>query len=137
MPKEGTRSKGFCFVEYANPESANMAITTMPGFNLKGRYVICLRVSFFDQTMMYRFYCRLFFSFCILHEYISMLLSFSFLCYVFFCYVVGFFLFCFFSFVSLFFTVFCFFAFPISLSLVERPDCRISSAAAVVNGPSF
>lgn len=39
MPKEGTRSKGFCFVEYASPESANMAITTMPGFNLKGRAI--------------------------------------------------------------------------------------------------
>ena len=39
MPKEGNRSKGFCFVEYATPESANMAITTMPGFNLKGRAI--------------------------------------------------------------------------------------------------
>lgn len=39
MPKEGTRSKGFCFVEYATPESADMAIATMPGFNLKGRAI--------------------------------------------------------------------------------------------------
>jgi len=37
MPKEGSRSKGFCFVEYTTPESAEMALTTMQGFQLKGR----------------------------------------------------------------------------------------------------
>eukprot|EP00923_Selenidium_pygospionis_P051687 GHVN01089638.1.p2 GENE.GHVN01089638.1~~GHVN01089638.1.p2 ORF type:complete len:531 (+),score=55.99 GHVN01089638.1:4403-5995(+) len=37
MPKEGNRSKGFCFVEYATPEAAEMVLTTLQGFELKGR----------------------------------------------------------------------------------------------------
>ena len=37
MPKEGDRSKGFCFVEYASPEAAQMALSTMHNFVLKGR----------------------------------------------------------------------------------------------------
>ncbi|PHJ20328.1 rna recognition motif-containing protein [Cystoisospora suis] len=37
MPKEGDRSKGFCFVEYASPEAADMALSTMQNFVLKGR----------------------------------------------------------------------------------------------------
>lgn len=39
MPKEGNRSKGFCFLEYSTPESADMAIKTMQGFQLKGRTI--------------------------------------------------------------------------------------------------
>ncbi|OEH76229.1 RNA recognition motif-containing protein [Cyclospora cayetanensis] len=39
MPKEGDRSKGFCFVEYASPEAAQMALSTMHNFVLKGRTI--------------------------------------------------------------------------------------------------
>ncbi|EPR61620.1 RNA recognition motif-containing protein [Toxoplasma gondii ME49] len=39
MPKEGDRSKGFCFVEYASPEAAEMALSTMQNFVLKGRTI--------------------------------------------------------------------------------------------------
>mmetsp|Transcript_27726 Transcript_27726/g.27953 ORF Transcript_27726/g.27953 Transcript_27726/m.27953 type:complete len:167 (+) Transcript_27726:107-607(+) len=34
-----TRSKGFCFIEYDNPQSAEAAIATMNGFELAGRKV--------------------------------------------------------------------------------------------------
>uniref|UniRef100_A0A0G4F277 RRM domain-containing protein n=1 Tax=Chromera velia CCMP2878 TaxID=1169474 RepID=A0A0G4F277_9ALVE len=37
MPKEGGRSKGFCFIEYTVPEAAEMAIQAMQGFQLKNR----------------------------------------------------------------------------------------------------
>ncbi|KAJ1606350.1 Ro ribonucleoprotein-binding protein 1 [Cryptosporidium canis] len=37
MPREGNRSKGFCFVEYTSQESAEMALATMNRFVLKGR----------------------------------------------------------------------------------------------------
>lgn len=37
MPREGNRSKGFCFIEYASQESAEMALATMNRFVLKGR----------------------------------------------------------------------------------------------------
>eukprot|EP00922_Rhytidocystis_sp_ex-Travisia-forbesii_P061053 GHVS01090546.1.p1 GENE.GHVS01090546.1~~GHVS01090546.1.p1 ORF type:complete len:589 (+),score=135.07 GHVS01090546.1:419-2185(+) len=39
MPKEGNRSKGFCFLEFSTAESADMAIKTMQGFQLKGRTI--------------------------------------------------------------------------------------------------
>ncbi|KAF7456178.1 RNA recognition motif-containing protein [Cryptosporidium felis] len=37
MPREGNRSKGFCFIEYTSQESAEMALATMNRFVLKGR----------------------------------------------------------------------------------------------------
>eukprot|EP01068_Selenidium_serpulae_P009353 Selendium_serpulae@DN5208_c0_g1_i2.p1 len=37
MPKEGNRSKGFCFVEYTSPEAAEMVLNLLQGFDLKGR----------------------------------------------------------------------------------------------------
>ncbi|EEA07878.1 RNA recognition motif. family protein [Cryptosporidium muris RN66] len=37
MPREGNRSKGFCFIEYTTQESAEMALATMNRFVLKGR----------------------------------------------------------------------------------------------------
>ncbi|KAF8817938.1 Rna recognition motif-containing protein, partial [Cardiosporidium cionae] len=39
MPKEGDRSKGFCFVEFSTPESAEMSLSAMQGFLLKGRSI--------------------------------------------------------------------------------------------------
>jgi len=39
MPKEGGRSKGFCFIEYTVPEAAEMAIQAMQGFQLKNRTI--------------------------------------------------------------------------------------------------
>lgn len=39
MPRESGRSKGFCFVEYANPESADAALATMTNFVLRGRTI--------------------------------------------------------------------------------------------------
>ncbi|KFG61946.1 RNA recognition motif protein [Toxoplasma gondii RUB] len=47
MPKEGDRSKGFCFVEYASPEAAEMALSTMQNFVLKGRSSVCVARPFF------------------------------------------------------------------------------------------
>lgn len=37
MPMEGSRSKGFCFVEFDNSTSAQMAMASMQGFLLSGR----------------------------------------------------------------------------------------------------
>lgn len=31
------KHKGFCFIEYTNPDSASAAIATMDGFQLAGR----------------------------------------------------------------------------------------------------
>lgn len=38
MPKEGpNKHKGYCFVDYLNPEHAMVALATMDGYNLGGR----------------------------------------------------------------------------------------------------
>jgi RNA recognition motif-containing protein len=40
MPFEGgNKSKGFCFIEYENPESAHQALTQMGGFQFAGRAI--------------------------------------------------------------------------------------------------
>lgn len=49
MPKEGDRSKGFCFVEYASPEAAQMALSTMHNFVLKGRLATQINTSTTDH----------------------------------------------------------------------------------------
>jgi len=37
MPKENGRSKGFCFIEFTDPNAAEMALKSMNGFTLAGR----------------------------------------------------------------------------------------------------
>eukprot|EP00915_Cephaloidophora_sp_WS-2016_P001957 GHVH01002650.1.p1 GENE.GHVH01002650.1~~GHVH01002650.1.p1 ORF type:complete len:527 (+),score=58.16 GHVH01002650.1:73-1581(+) len=50
MPKEGNRSKGYCFIEYKNAESAEMALQTMQNFVLKGRVIKVGRPTSSTQT---------------------------------------------------------------------------------------
>jgi len=40
-----TRSKGFCFLEYATVESANNALASMNGFQFGGRCAVCISYS--------------------------------------------------------------------------------------------
>eukprot|EP00918_Siedleckia_nematoides_P041425 GHVU01090009.1.p1 GENE.GHVU01090009.1~~GHVU01090009.1.p1 ORF type:complete len:318 (-),score=69.58 GHVU01090009.1:84-1037(-) len=51
MPKEGARSKGFCFVEYSSPQSAEMSLSMMQGFQRKGRGIKVGRPTALGQSV--------------------------------------------------------------------------------------